>query len=243
MALVNNASKTAESSHIGVSQPKTFINSVVATMYSNNILKRPFLVVREFDAHMNSFDSPFIYDLCVEGTQWIVSSQECYTVEKASLKSIGKVWYHFLKSRLMPSTHNTTVSNERILLLHSIIKGRTINVGRIIFQEVHHCVKKDAGSLNFPSLITTLCKTANVPLTDAEDITPNKGGLTRATFVKLRGIDTASTTQQSQASTAMRVPTATPWNNGNVQVYTTATSNKVIMNPFLPNILLSEKNL
>ncbi|KAH1122374.1 hypothetical protein J1N35_005534, partial [Gossypium stocksii] len=29
-------------------------------------------------------------DLCVEGTQWIISSQECYTVERAILKPIGK---------------------------------------------------------------------------------------------------------------------------------------------------------
>ncbi|KAL1081351.1 hypothetical protein V6Z11_D09G058600 [Gossypium hirsutum] len=102
-------------------------------------------------------------DLCVKGTQWIISSQECYTVERASLRLIGKVWYHFLKIWLMPSTHNTIISKEMMLLLHSIIERRMVNVGRIIFH------------LNCPSLITALCKTANVPLTDAEDITLIRG--------------------------------------------------------------------
>ncbi|KAH1039801.1 hypothetical protein J1N35_041544, partial [Gossypium stocksii] len=57
-------------------------------------------------------------------TQWTISSHDCYTVEHATLKLVGKVWYHFLKSRLMPSTHYTTMSKERMMLLHSIIQGR-----------------------------------------------------------------------------------------------------------------------
>ncbi|KAH1115020.1 hypothetical protein J1N35_008398 [Gossypium stocksii] len=68
-------------------------------------------------------------DLCVEGMYWIVSNQDCYTVERASLKPIRKVWYHFLKSWFKPSTHNMIVSKERMLLLHSIIMGRRINIG------------------------------------------------------------------------------------------------------------------
>ncbi|KAL1120219.1 hypothetical protein V6Z11_D01G152500 [Gossypium hirsutum] len=113
-------------------------------------------------------------DLCIEGTRWTISNQECYIVERALLKPIGKIWYHFLRSRLIPSTYNTNVSKERILLLHSIIKGKRINVGRIIFQEVHWCAEKNASSLKFPSLITYLCRTAQVPLNDNEDITTNK---------------------------------------------------------------------
>ncbi|KAH1129449.1 hypothetical protein J1N35_000827 [Gossypium stocksii] len=87
----------------------------------------------------------------------------------------------------MPSTHNTTVSKEMMLLLHSIIKQRTINVRAIICQEVYRCDEKNAGSLNFLSLIIAICMTANVPFTDDEDITPNKGGLIRVIFAKLRG--------------------------------------------------------
>ncbi|KAH1096943.1 hypothetical protein J1N35_013864, partial [Gossypium stocksii] len=103
--------------------------------------------------------------------RWTVSSQDYYTVERAFLKPIGEMWYHFLKNRLMPSTHNTIISKDRMLLLHSIIMRRRINIGRIIFREVYRCAKKNASSVNFPSLITALYRTARVPLNAFEDVT------------------------------------------------------------------------
>ncbi|KAH1107842.1 hypothetical protein J1N35_011610, partial [Gossypium stocksii] len=51
---------------------------------------------------------------------------------------------------------------------------------------------------------------ANVPLTNAEDITPNKCGRIRIIFAKLRGIGIALTTQQSQTFTTTFVPIASP---------------------------------
>ncbi|KAK5811459.1 hypothetical protein PVK06_026794 [Gossypium arboreum] len=99
----------------------------------------------------------FLEDLCMEGTKWTISRNDCYTIDRVSLKPHCKVWYHFLKSCLSPPTHNFTMSNERMLLLHSIMIGRKINVGKIIFREVHRCVQKNAGTLNFPYLTTALC--------------------------------------------------------------------------------------
>lgn len=63
-------------------------------------------------------------DLCVKGIRWIISSQDCHTIERITLNPIEKVWYHYLKSRIMPSTHNAAVLKEWILLLHSIIMSR-----------------------------------------------------------------------------------------------------------------------
>ncbi|KAK5775366.1 hypothetical protein PVK06_043250 [Gossypium arboreum] len=99
-----------------------------------------------------------------------------------------------------------------MLLLHSIIKGRRVNVRRIIFQEVHQCAEKNAGSFNFPSLITTLCRTARVPFNAEEDITHNKGRLTRTIFAKIQGNETTRATHHSYATTssAMHTPTTTP---------------------------------
>ncbi|KAH1073241.1 hypothetical protein J1N35_025569 [Gossypium stocksii] len=56
--------------------------------------------------------SQVLKDLCIVYTRWTISSQECHTIERDSQKPIGKVWYHFLKSRLTSSTHNTIISNE-----------------------------------------------------------------------------------------------------------------------------------
>ncbi|KAH1122514.1 hypothetical protein J1N35_005674 [Gossypium stocksii] len=95
--------------------------------------------------------------LCIKGTRWIVSRQACYIVDRKSVKPSCKVWYHFLKMRLTPSTYNFIVIKEQMLLLHSIMTSQQINVGKIIFNEVYHCTQKNV-SLNFPSLVTAPCQ-------------------------------------------------------------------------------------
>ncbi|KAH1073243.1 hypothetical protein J1N35_025571 [Gossypium stocksii] len=98
-----------------------------------------------------------LIDACVESTKWTVSRNDYDTISRVTLKPHYRVWYHFLKNYLIPSTYNSTISKECPLLVHLIIMGRKISVGSIIFQEVHHCALKNAGALNFPSLITALC--------------------------------------------------------------------------------------
>ncbi|MFQ6628852.1 hypothetical protein Gotur_007665 [Gossypium turneri] len=45
---------------------------------------------------------------------------------------------------------------------YTILTEKSINVGKIILQEIHDCAKKKAGSAYFPSLITSLCLKARV---------------------------------------------------------------------------------
>ncbi|KAA3480410.1 nucleolar protein 58-like [Gossypium australe] len=113
-------------------------------------------------------------DLCMKVTKWTVSQNGCYTIDHVSLKPHCRVWYHFLKSHLSPPTHNSTISKDRMFLLHSIMTGRKTNVGKIIFREVHHCTEKNVSTLNFPSLITTLLQKVSVPIQANEDKIPNK---------------------------------------------------------------------
>ncbi|MFQ6628803.1 hypothetical protein Gotur_007391 [Gossypium turneri] len=51
---------------------------------------------------------------------------------------------------------------ERMLLLYAILTKKSINIGKIILKEIHDCAKKKAGSVYFPSLITSLCLRARV---------------------------------------------------------------------------------
>ncbi|MFQ6641639.1 hypothetical protein Gotur_015866 [Gossypium turneri] len=46
----------------------------------------------------------------------------------------------------MPISHSSTISMERMLLLYAILTEKSINVGKIIFKEIHDCAKKKAGS-------------------------------------------------------------------------------------------------
>ncbi|KAH1091178.1 hypothetical protein J1N35_018435 [Gossypium stocksii] len=64
---------------------------------------------------------------------------------------------------------------------------RKINVGKIIFREVHHCTQKNAGTLNFPFLITGLCQWVNVPIRVKEDKISNKGAITKQIALRFQG--------------------------------------------------------
>ena len=68
--------------------------------------------------------------LTVEGSSWL--NEEGRVVNKIDLKQIAKVWVKFLKSWLIPITHTTTVSHEKLILLYVILKGLPIDVGKII---------------------------------------------------------------------------------------------------------------
>ena len=70
----------------------------------------------------------------VQGSKWI--NEEGIVVNRIDLKHIAKVWVKFLKSRLTPITHTTTVSQDRLILLYVRVMGLAIYVGRIIEKEI-----------------------------------------------------------------------------------------------------------
>ena len=75
--------------------------------------------------------------LTIEGASW--ANEEGRIVNRIDLKPIAKVWVKFQKSKLMPTTHTTTVSQERLVLLYVIIRGLPIDVGSIIVKEIRDC--------------------------------------------------------------------------------------------------------
>ena len=72
--------------------------------------------------------------LTIEGASWV--NDEGRVVNRIDLKPIAKVWMKFLKSKLMPTTHTTTVSQKRLVLLYVLVKGLPIDVGSIIEKEI-----------------------------------------------------------------------------------------------------------
>ncbi|KAH1057229.1 hypothetical protein J1N35_035294 [Gossypium stocksii] len=63
---------------------------------------------------------------------------------------------------LMPSSHGTTISLERMVLLYSILTGKTIDVGKIILREIWNCTTRRFGPAYFPFTITILCLKAEI---------------------------------------------------------------------------------
>ncbi|GMN21099.1 hypothetical protein TIFTF001_043242 [Ficus carica] len=159
-------------------------------------------------------------NVCVDGIVWIVSTQGALTIPRISLTPQYKVWYHFLKTRLIPSMDIQAVSKDRVLLLDSIISGRPIDVGKIIYQELCACANKKGGSLWFPFLITGLCSKSGVPMFDTEERLSSKGAIAtiaiaRITHIKLPGgnqehppSDDEEQGQASQATTSRNVATS-----------------------------------
>ncbi|GMN67555.1 hypothetical protein TIFTF001_036619 [Ficus carica] len=159
-----------------------FINSVITKHQWRQFYAHPTVavvpIVREFYAHFAGDGH------CVDIT-WIVSTQGALTIPRTRLTPQCKVWYHFLTTRLMSSTHVQTMPKDRVLFLDSIISGRPINVGKIFFQELRVCATKKSGSLWFSSLVTSLCVSSGVSIFDNEERLFYEGAITNIAIARL----------------------------------------------------------
>ena len=125
--------------------------------------------------------------LTIEGVSWV--NEEGRVINRIYLKPIAKVWVKFLKSRLMPTTHTTTVSQERLVLLYVIVRGLLIDVGSIIEKEIWDCAIKNhkAAALLFPSLITSIYVVSGVRFNAKDEHVKNDGALIACTIERIVG--------------------------------------------------------
>ncbi|KAL3834253.1 hypothetical protein ACJIZ3_008989 [Penstemon smallii] len=77
---------------------------------------------------------------------------------KASLTPVAKIWFAFIASRLMPTTHYTKISKDKARLIYSLMKGHTVDIGELICKGfIRNATKEGAQTFWFPSLIFRLC--------------------------------------------------------------------------------------
>ena len=112
-------------------------------------------------------------------------------------KPIQKIWYHFIRTRLIPITHMQTINKDRLVLLHCILEGKKIDVGRIIQREISACAFKQKGRLFFPTLISELCLRAGVEVNSNDEILPNMAAISTTTIKRF-----SHTTPKSPAGPA-----------------------------------------
>ena len=105
--------------------------------------------------------------LCDGPARWTIKQNTESAFEARYLANYTKVWFHFVCSRLIPSTHISEVTKDRALILLAIERGEPLNVGAIINSGIHNALQKNSISLPFPSLLTELFLNAGVPLPDA----------------------------------------------------------------------------
>ena len=121
-------------------------------------------------------------------------NEEGGVVNRIDLKQIAKAWVKFLKSRLMPTTNTTTISQDRLILLYAIVKGLAINVGKIIEQEIKKCAtkKQKSATLLFPSLISGICEALGVKFMASDKRIKNEAALTARTVETIARESTAA---------------------------------------------------
>ena len=106
----------------------------------------------------------------------------------------------------MPTTHTTTVSQERLVLLYIIVRGLPIDVGSIIATKIWDCAVKThrTAALLFPSLITSICVVSGVRLDARDDHVKNDGAFTAHTIERVAGESAATTTEPAVVIGARR---------------------------------------
>ncbi|KAK5836048.1 hypothetical protein PVK06_011792 [Gossypium arboreum] len=93
---------------------------------------------------------------------------------------------------LKPSTHSTTITFDRMHLIHFIVKSRKIDVGAILHQEIADCAVRQTGILVFPSLVMLLCQQKGIVPRASEEVLENKGPINEASVERMtRGKDTS----------------------------------------------------
>ncbi|KAK8691404.1 hypothetical protein V6N13_074915 [Hibiscus sabdariffa] len=92
----------------------------------------------------------------------------------------------------MPTSHNQTVDQTRLVLINAIITGYRFNIGEVIAQELAAACRNDKGILAFPCIITALCRRAAVPAYPGDKHTIEKLGWSRKEY--MRKMDITNTT-------------------------------------------------
>lgn len=116
------------------------------------------------------FDELIEY-LCYPEAVWKLSaSGHVMSFQARFLKQAAAAVFLFIIARLMPAKHATDVTKDRAILLYCILKGHTMDVGKIIEASIFHAAISNKNvNLPHPSLITELCQSRGVQWNNAEE--------------------------------------------------------------------------
>ncbi|KAL4383359.1 hypothetical protein GQ457_15G026560 [Hibiscus cannabinus] len=135
-----------------------------------------------------------LVDLCIQGAEWDSANT---AIERDRMKPDGKLWMYFIKQSLMPTSHTATAFLIQLQLLHSIINGRSMDVGKIIVDEAYVYQTRKSIPILFPHLITALCRKKG--LSESPEDLQRKGrlGITPENIPSLMGYDENTTTKHT----------------------------------------------
>lgn len=103
-----------------------------------------------------------LWEVTIPSRQWISSKNGNLTYRRKHLTIVAKVWFYFLRHSLMPTGNISSLNMEQVFLHASIVNGRSINIGKIIVNNIPACANKRSGKFFFSTLICLLCRTSGV---------------------------------------------------------------------------------
>ena len=87
-----------------------------------------------------------------------------------SFTPMAKVWYNFLCVKIKPTLHLSTVTKDKTIFLYAMTKGFQFDTGSVIKRGLIESTQgRFTRALIHPSLITQLCRLAEVPMLDFEE--------------------------------------------------------------------------
>ncbi|KAK8684269.1 hypothetical protein V6N13_040299 [Hibiscus sabdariffa] len=166
--------------------------------FTAKAINKFFAVKRTADLHtpfVNSLKDQnidfILENLCFQGAEWDEANT---TVERDRLKPVAKLWMHFLKINLMPTTHTATVNLPRLQLFHSILNSRFINLGQLIVDEAFAGISRKQSPQLFPRLITALCRQKGLMEDENDFYIRGRQGIKPTQIPSLMGFDEDATT-------------------------------------------------
>ena len=129
-----------------------------------------------------------INDVCKSETNWkfCATSNEVSIFPTKQLAAFPRAWFYFISAKLMPASHLSSVHRNRAALIHAIINGYPIDVGKVINEAISYCIKDESLAFVCPSLITSLCKEAGVPWSIDEPLLLVKGAFNTKSFNSMK---------------------------------------------------------
>ncbi|KAI3735319.1 hypothetical protein L6452_14814 [Arctium lappa] len=92
------------------------------------------------------------------------------------LKPDANVWVNFLRHSIAPTTHQTYVSMDRMLLLYCLMQGKSINFGQIILKSLMGSVGAARGGMYFAGMLTKMLVQKGVPQYNNDQIVKEAKG-------------------------------------------------------------------
>ncbi|KAH1055984.1 hypothetical protein J1N35_034049 [Gossypium stocksii] len=127
---------SSELTEVPVRGIKVLINSNAI----NEFFELPNFENDEYSSLLSNFKpenlQEILEELTVPYSKWTVPKQGIHTCRREYLTPLAKVLFYFIHFSLMPSSRGTTISLERMVLLYSILTGKTIDVGKIILRKI-----------------------------------------------------------------------------------------------------------